>query len=82
MIGKICSGSFVLSNVIYLQLLVQETIRCSFLFTGGEGKLWILPCMLQYLRILLLPPGGIVGTYMLSSSTAGQNNLSSVYTDS
>lgn len=57
MIGKISAGSFVLSNIIYLQLLAQETICAVFFLWQGRGS---------HGRVFgnSVPiPGGTMGTY-------------------
>ena len=76
MTGRISAGSFVLSNIIYLQLLAQETICVVFFLWQGRGSHG------SVFENSAPTPGGTMGTYMCTSSIAGQNNLSSVYTNS
>lgn len=76
MIGRISAGSFVLSNIIYLLLLAQETIRAVFFLWQGRGSHG------SVFENSALTPGGNMGTYTCTSSIVGQNNLSSVYTNS
>ena len=76
MIGKISAGSSVLSTIIYLQLLAQETIYTVFFLWQGRGSHG------RVFENFVPTPGGTLGTYTRTSSIAEQNNLSSIYTNS
>lgn len=76
MIGKISAGSSVLSTIIYLQLLAQETICAVFFLWQGRGSHG------RVFENFVPTPGGTLGTYTRTSSIAEQNNLSSIYTNS